>query len=123
MGKIVALLVLAVVGCAGQAPSGTIGPDAASQERALQLVWEGTYGMSVDSRPSITWSLSDADEYSTPGDMHLQWNGTTISDTHFSAWLEGEREWIVYPNGTLAPQAEVNRLTGDAQKALIAAGL
>src|SRR5262249_25709190 len=101
-----------------------------------QIVWEGVYGMDIASRPTIVWwqacpggqpNTPCYDEYSTKGDINLIWSGsipeiglsmpgTTISATHFSAWLEGNREWILYP-GTFAPAAEVNRLTSSAQNA------
>jgi hypothetical protein len=76
-------------------------------------------------RPVIVWLApsDDTGEYSTPGHVNIVWNGTLISDTHFSVWLEGDREWLVYPRGELAPGAEVNRLASAAQAALWAAGL
>jgi hypothetical protein len=124
---LVAAMLLAVGGCNAPVASSaqTIGPSAEDQEAALELVWEGVYGMTLAQRPAITWLPVDdaSDEYSTLGNMRIRWTGALISDTHFSVWLEGDREWLVYPSGELAPAAEVDRLTHQAQDSLRAAGL
>jgi hypothetical protein len=138
MRFLVAAMVL-VAGCNAppMPPVQTLGPAPGDQEQALRLVWEGVYGMQREQRPRITWwescpdrltgAASDpvcASEYSTPGEDNLAWTGSLISDTHFSAWLDADRIFIVYP--TYFPStlpAESERLTRAAQAALRAAGL
>lgn len=147
MRVLVAAMLVFVGGCSGGAEHAAsylvAGPSPHDQEAALRLVWEGVYGMTRDSLPTITWwkACPDGhgnegcyDEYSTPGDVNVIWIGTNpttgvdlagrlISDTTYSTALEYEREWQVYPSGELAPQSEVDRLTRAAQVALRAAGL
>lgn len=140
MRTILIALALAVVGCGSRAavqPVRADGPAPADQELAFEIVWDDVYGMAKEQRPIVTWwtpcpdeltgAASDpicASENSTPGDMNVAWNGSTISGTHFSAWLDAQRIFIRYP--TFFPASlpyESERLTRAAQDSLRMAGL
>jgi len=125
MRTLLALLLFAASACSQTRPTSAASPLAQDQEVALEIVWEGVYGMTVAQRPTITWLAPDdtSDEYSTLGHLDIVWTGSTISATHFSAWLEGDREWLVFPPGELDSSANAARLTQAAQNALGAAGL
>lgn len=131
-----ALVTVALLGgCStgGQSATQAIGPDAQSQEAALEIVWEGLYGMDRESRPPLTWfhgCIADKlhvvvtpecwGEQATPAiGVELQWIGPRISDSLFSKGLDAWHGYLM--NGKFV-EWDLARVD-ESQRDLIAAGL
>jgi len=141
VGKLVFLSVMISACAAAPRPSGdVVGPSATDQEAALEIVWEGVYGMEVASRPaSITWWPSDgcgedlnitgatvegacaADSEGSKGYVYIRWEGS-ISASNFSRALVMWRQYLM-TGAMTKPSADDFSLVNAAQDELGAGGL
>ena len=138
MQRLLMAMLIGATGCASSvsapnSPDLPVGPVAQDQEVALELVWEGIYGMERESRPPLTWFTGCVPDrlhvvvtpecwtgQATPaGGVELLWTGSTISATDFTKELDSWRGYLL--NGKFVPWdlTLINR----AQTALDSAGL
>ena len=106
-----ALVLVALAGCSNVATSPAVqvqGPSVADQGRALQLVWEGVYGMEPESRPKVTWYFDCVPdrlhviatpecwaEQATPnGGVELEWMGS-FSSSDFAKGLDSWHGYLM----------------------------
>lgn len=141
MGKF-AIVAMLVTGCsaATSTPVAATGPSAQDQETALEIVWEGIYGMERESRPaSITWWPSDgcheelnatgisaadtcaSDSEGSKGDIYVRWEGS-LSASSFSRALVMWRQYLT-TGAMTRPSVDDFGLIDSAQSELSLAGL